>query len=456
MAYLTIKRCLQKLAVEEKRLNDFTHKALQAIGEHVRATSLSVSVRDTENDKEVLFGKLSHRQNGDWEFSANDNGGLVGLKDTDPDTMQFPALPIPLNFSLDLPDKWQGELQIALPLIGHYLTKHHCILRRCSHDFSLSLHIALLNSQTEALEKRLKKEVRIKQNLQDVLMAQGKRLRALKRKTEHDKQTAIQPEIFEQQPSEADASPPHSRDKKQPVFTKQILKEIEHSRKMALLGELASGVAHQIRNPLNNLVATLHLIRDKDTPKKNRAAMLDHLTERIETIDRMISEFIYYTQITRLNRTPEDINAALKNTLGSFEKLFDLSGIKIETLFDDQLPLINIDLYLMDQVFHNIIKNALEAMKGSGRLSISVQKLMVQHGPRPRLKFIEISFKDTGHGIPKKDVKKVLDPFYSKKSDGMGLGLSIVKHVVRVHGGAVRIKSRPGRFTNVIVYLPIR
>ncbi len=225
---------------------------------------------------------------------------------------------------------------------------------------------------------------------------------------------------------------------------------------MAFLGEVAYGVAHQIRNPLNNLLGAMHLIKDDETPEEERRKLFGQLTKRVETINRMISEFIHYTHITELNRTSEDINTVLKNSLCSFKSLTDQSNVKLITSFARQLPAIRLDLYLMNQVFHNIIKNALEAMNNVGQLRVSVQMLKTKHGPKPSLEFVGITFQDTGPGIPKEDLQKVLNPFYSKKSDGIGLGLSIVKHVVRVHGGATQIKSQLGLFTKVKIYLPIR
>ncbi len=236
----------------------------------------------------------------------------------------------------------------------------------------------------------------------------------------------------------------------------RILDEIEHSRKMTLLGELASGLAHQIRNPLNNLVTALHLIKDKDTPEEEKRELFDQLTERMETMNRMISEFIQYTRIPKLNLTSESVNDVLKNTVRAFKGWTDLASVEVITSFDLQLSLTRIDLCLINQVCHNIIKNALEAMYSHGQLRISTRKLKIRHGPEPRLEFLEILFRDSGPGIPQKDIDKVLNPFYSRKKDGMGLGLSVVDHVIRAHGGGVRIKSRPDLGTDVTLWLPIR
>jgi signal transduction histidine kinase len=243
----------------------------------------------------------------------------------------------------------------------------------------------------------------------------------------------------------------------QPVISERILEEIDHSRRAVFLGELASGVAHQIRNPLNELVGVLHLIKNKDTTGEEESAqLLDQVTERVETIHRMISTFIHYTRIPELNLTLESINDVLKNTLQSFKGWIDLAKVEVRTSFDPKLSLTKLDLYLMNQVYHNIIKNALEAMYSHGQLRIITRKLKIKHGPKPRLEFVEILFQDSGPGIPEKNIDKVLNPFFSRKKDGIGLGLAIVDHVIRIHGGGVRIANRPDKGTNVTLYLPIR
>jgi signal transduction histidine kinase len=239
-------------------------------------------------------------------------------------------------------------------------------------------------------------------------------------------------------------------------FADRIFQEVERSRSMALLGELAFGVAHQIRNPLNNMVAALHLINHEDTPEDEKKVLFEALTERVDTLNRMISEFIRYTRIPELNITPESINQVLENTLAKFNAWMEMSNVLAIVDFDLNLPTSQLDLYLMDQAFHNIIKNAIEAMTSGGRLKVSTRKLQVNHGPKPQSEYIKISVQDSGAGIDPKDIEKVLQPFYSRKGDGLGLGMAIVDHVLRTHGGSVRIKSQPGEGTKVSLYLPIR
>jgi len=360
------------------------------------------------------------------------------------------------SFRLALPARWRGIFQVEYPSTNRYSSERHRALKNLVTDLSYGLHITLLNQQQKKMEDILPKETGTKHKSKAVSKSQDRKVKPLKHQMKQKYQDVPENEqregpILKQAPRSVSSSKEN-----QSFFTKLVLNEIDQSRKMAFLGELASGVAHQIRNPLNNLLGAMHLIKDDETPEEERRKLFGQLTERVETINRMISEFIYYTHISELNRTSEDINTVLKNSLGSFKSLTDQSNVKLITSFALQLPAISLDLYLMNQVFHNIIKNALEAMNNVGQLRVSVQGLKTKHGPKPSLEFVEITFQDTGPGIPKEDLQKVLNPFYSKKSDGIGLGLSIVKHVVRVHGGATQIKSQLGLFTKVKIYLPVR
>ena len=452
---LMIRKRLDKFARQGRSLEDFSSQALQLIGEYTGAHSVYLSILDSERNCAVLHATLTGRYSG-WRFQLHETSVFTPpTSEQHARAFTLPVRPV-FSFRLELPPKWLGTCHVEYPDMRRFSSIHDQTTGSILAGLSSCLLIALLNQQLKDQEKRLQKETRIKRNLRELSINQVRTIQALKHQLKQQCSDILELEKRDGAPLEYFVRPHSFSGENQSVFAKQILEETEHSRKMALLGELASGVAHQIRNPLNNLLGAIHLIKDNDTSEEERRELIDRLAERVQTVNRMISEFIHYTRIPRLNRTPEDINTALKNTLYSFRNWIDLANVELITSFDPQLPVINLDLYLMDQVFHNIIKNALEAMNNNGQICISTQMLKIKHGPKPRLEYVEISFQDSGTGIPKEDIEKVMNPFYSRKDDGMGLGLSIVAHVVRAHGGGIRIKSHPGRFTIVILYLPIR
>jgi signal transduction histidine kinase len=234
-----------------------------------------------------------------------------------------------------------------------------------------------------------------------------------------------------------------------------LIEEIERSRNMALLAELASGVAHQIRNPLSNLVYGLHLLKQPNITEDEKSELIETVTERVETINRMINEFINYTRIPDLKLHPDSINDVLKDTLNSFNGWFQLANVDLSISFDSDLGATKMDSFLMSQTFYNLIKNSLEAMHSNGSLRVFTRRLKMRHGPDPQ-EFAEIVFEDSGPGVAVEDIDKIMKPFYSKKEGGLGLGLALVDHIVRAHGGAMTVENCSDRGLRTKIYLPMR
>jgi signal transduction histidine kinase len=247
-----------------------------------------------------------------------------------------------------------------------------------------------------------------------------------------------------------------SNNTKRSATTDRLLDEIERSRNAALLAQLAAGIAHQLRNPLSNLVYGLHLLQQDNVSEAEKKQLFQTVTERVELINRMISDFINYVRMPDLKLSPESINEILEHTLNLFKGWMQLADVELLTSFDPELPVTRVDIFLLNQAFQNVVKNAMEAMVEHGTLWVSTRKLKIRHGPEPHLEFAEIVFEDNGPGLAGDDVEKALIPFYSKKGGGVGLGLPLVEHIVRVHGGAVTLENRSTGGVKVMIYLPIR
>ncbi len=234
-----------------------------------------------------------------------------------------------------------------------------------------------------------------------------------------------------------------------------LIDEIERSRNMTLLAELASGVAHQIRNPLSNLVYGLHLLRQPNITENEKSELIETVTERVETINRMINEFINYTRIPDLKLNPESINDVLQGTLNSFSGWMHLANVDVSASLDADLGDMKMDSFLISQSFYNILKNSLEAMDSNGSLRVITRKLRTRHGPDPQ-EFAEIVFEDSGPGVAVEDIDKIMKPFYSRKEGGLGLGLALVDHIIRAHGGAITLENCNGGGLRTKIYLPMR
>jgi len=232
------------------------------------------------------------------------------------------------------------------------------------------------------------------------------------------------------------------------------LKEMQdyliQSEKLASLGKLAAGVAHEINNPLGGILLYSHLILEdigQDSPQTETITKIIRETTRCKNIVKGLLEF---SRSKEPEMTLININEILEHSLGIMEKQVLFQNITIKKLFSSTLPKIIADGSQLQQVFINIILNAAEAMNGKGDFTI-------QTAIDNSKKNIEITFADTGCGISKENIARIFEPFFTTKpvGQGTGLGLAISYGIVKQHKGDIKIKSEPGKSTTFTILLPI-
>ncbi len=218
------------------------------------------------------------------------------------------------------------------------------------------------------------------------------------------------------------------------------------SERLSAIGQLASSVAHELRNPLGvmkNVVYYFNMLelgKDNDEVKEN----LDILATEIENSNKIISDLLEFARIKEPALRPENINTIVKQVLNRLGKS---PNIEVLTELGYTLPDMEVDALQIQQVFYNIAKNALETMDKGGALKI-----------KTNLKgdFIETSFVDTGSGISKENLVKIFNPLFSTKVKGTGLGLSVCQSLVEGHGGEIAVESEVGKGTTFTVKLPVK
>jgi len=236
--------------------------------------------------------------------------------------------------------------------------------------------------------------------------------------------------------------------------TDKELKEAQvrflRSEKLAVLGELAARVAHDLKNPLVAIGGFARLLHSKmadDSPDKIYA---NSIIKEVGEAEKILSNVLAYARVPRLKKSPVDINLLLDDVLFlNAEEMRDRNIIMVKRL-DRTIPSVLIDQAQMRQALMNIIINALQAIDRRG--SITVVTSRIERGGRLWVK-VEIS--DTGGGIPQDVLPNIFNPFFSTKSVGTGLGLSIAKRVVELHGGEIEVVSDPPRGTTFTIYLPV-
>jgi signal transduction histidine kinase len=224
------------------------------------------------------------------------------------------------------------------------------------------------------------------------------------------------------------------------------------SERLSALTLLAAGVAHEIGNPLNSLHIHLQLMERK--VKKLRSGQerreleesIEIARAEINRLDSIVSQFLRAIRPSKPQLRPEDVNAIVEESVRFFQPEIKDRDIVVETELRSELPRIQLDRDQIKQVFYNAIKNSFEAMKRRGILRIRTDRDDTH---------VQISFTDTGGGISPQNLSRVFEPYFTTKSGGSGLGLLIVRRIVREHGGELSIESKEGRGLSLTVRLPI-
>ncbi len=223
--------------------------------------------------------------------------------------------------------------------------------------------------------------------------------------------------------------------------TRKLESQLQEAEKSAVVGRLASAIAHEIRNPLNYINLTLDHLRNKfkpeDTEKQEKFEKLTaQLKTEVERINRQISDFLRYSRPNKLNLQQIEVRDVIKESLRIVEPQAEDQNIKISLVERENVPLILGDAEILRSVFSNLFINGVQAMeKDGGNLSVTIT---------PENKFVKIEIKDTGGGISKENIEKIFEPYFSTKETGTGLGLAIVKKIIDDHGGKIKVESKLG------------
>jgi two-component system NtrC family sensor kinase len=236
--------------------------------------------------------------------------------------------------------------------------------------------------------------------------------------------------------------------------------EATQREKLAAVGLLASGVAHEINNPLTGVLTFSHLIRDKMPDGSADAEDMDLVireTQRCASIVRRLLDFAR-------QRKPEmkftDLNTVIEDVAWFIKRSAQLHDTAITQELDPDLPPVWVDEDQVKQVIMNMLVNAQHATEGGGSIVIRTRRFPTLLAPDPgaeKVEMVEISIVDTGCGIPESDLQRIFDPFFTSKGvgKGTGLGLSVSHGIVKAHGGAIKVESTVGKGSAFRVYLPV-
>jgi signal transduction histidine kinase len=233
--------------------------------------------------------------------------------------------------------------------------------------------------------------------------------------------------------------------------------ELEKSRetllqadKMAMVGKLAAGMAHSVRNPFTSVKMRLFSLNRSLKLSGTQKEDFDVISEEINHIDTIVQNFLEFSRPPKLKMQPVSPSTVVDTAIQLLRYRLESYNVKVTLFREKMLPAINADPDQLKEVLVNLIVNACEAMPGGGAIEIRERAT----GTPPDRQEVEIRITDNGAGIPPAAVKKVFDPFYTTKEDGTGLGLSIVSRIIREHGGRVDLTSEEDRGTTFCIVLP--
>jgi PAS domain S-box-containing protein len=222
------------------------------------------------------------------------------------------------------------------------------------------------------------------------------------------------------------------------------------NEKLAALGTMAAGIAHEMNNPLGIITTRIEVMLLDAEQQQLPAQVLEDLQvlhRASQRVARIAASLRSFARHTPGDRVPLDLNTIVEESLQLVQKPLAADNVQIVTRLDRTLPPILGDATTLHQVLMNLLTNAREAMPGGGQIRIETAR-----GERPG--WIRLIVTDTGAGIPAEDVSKIFDPFFTTKRTGTGLGLSVSYGIIQEHGGTVDVQSRPGAGTTFVIGLP--
>jgi len=235
---------------------------------------------------------------------------------------------------------------------------------------------------------------------------------------------------------------------------KQQLRNVQRTEQLRVCGEIATGLAHEIKNPLAGIKISMEFLSEDSSLSKEDREVLSKVIDEVRRIEVLLKGLLNFAKPPALLFTPAKVNNIIEICMMFSIKTKSISStnnskeVTVLKNFDDNIPTIMADQVQLQQVFLNLLLNAVDAMPGGGTLTVNTSNLDGRS--------IKIEIGDTGEGISGDEMNKIFQPFFTTKSKGTGMGLAITRRIIEEHGGAISVKSEHGRGTIFTIILPIK
>ena len=228
---------------------------------------------------------------------------------------------------------------------------------------------------------------------------------------------------------------------------KSLREEVERNRRLATVGRLAAGVAHEIRNPLSSIKGFATYFKERYRTVAEDQHIADIMIQEVDRLNRVVGQLLEFARPVSISKKEISVQAFIEDSLKRVERQAADAGVSVTAALPEKEALVRLDPDRLNQVLLNLYLNAIESMTDGGKIIVSLSG-----GPPGGS--VEIRVSDTGPGIPEPDLDHIFDPYFTTKLTGTGLGLAIAHNIIQGHGGEIRAESRLGEGTTFTIVLP--
>ncbi|MBA7498963.1 Adaptive-response sensory-kinase SasA [subsurface metagenome] len=230
---------------------------------------------------------------------------------------------------------------------------------------------------------------------------------------------------------------------------KDLNEEVARHKRLAALGKLSAGIAHEIRNPLSSIRGLAQFVYNSFSKTDERKEDLNTIIQEVDRLNKLVVQVLDFAKLKKPNLIRFSLNDLIRNVAELFKLEIKDKQIKFNLELTPDISQIQADEDRVRQILMNVIINAIQAIPKKGEIKIKTEKTLLKGEPA-----IKLIVEDSGIGIPEKDLNQIFDPFFSTKEKGSGLGLSIAYKLIEAHQGEIKVESKEGEGTKFVIFLP--
>ena len=227
--------------------------------------------------------------------------------------------------------------------------------------------------------------------------------------------------------------------------------QMKRADRLASIGEMAAGIAHEIKNPLAGIAGVIQVLKKDLEAGDQKRVVLEEVLSQVERMDKAVRNLLSFARPPEPKVTMVDVNELIGKLLDFLAPQFAKNSITSERKLATGLPWLNLDPDLIQQALINIALNAIQAMPEGGKFTVET-RTTAQSGEKPAM--VEIAFSDTGKGISLDNLGRIFNPFFTTRQQGTGLGLSITQRIIEQHNGEINVTSIPGKGARFTISFP--